>query len=81
MHGFRLSNEKIQTEQNGPQKVVMGFVHYILQMVLKLKPIHCQSCIWATIQKDKKLDDLFKHPLPAKKTQSEEGEMEIGIIN
>ena len=24
---------------------------------------------------------LFKHTLPAKKTQSEEGEMEIGIIN
>ena len=24
---------------------------------------------------------LFKHPLPARKPQAEEGEMEIGIIN
>ena len=30
MYGFRLSNEKIQTEQNGPQKAVRRFVHYIL---------------------------------------------------
>ena len=30
MHGFRLSNKKIQIEQNGSQKTVIGFVHYIL---------------------------------------------------
>ena len=41
-------------------------------MEFQLKQIHCQPCIWATIQ---------KHPLPAKKTRTEEGEMEIGIIN
>ena len=34
------------------------------------------------IQKGKKsLRPLFKHPLPAKKTRTEEGEMEIGTIN
>ena len=30
MHEFRLSNKKTQTEQNSPQKAVIGFVHYIL---------------------------------------------------
>ena len=30
MNGFKLSNDKIQTEQNGPQNAVIGFVHYIL---------------------------------------------------
>ena len=61
MNGFRLSNEKIQTEQNGPQKAVIGFVHYILQIEFQLKQIHCQLYIWAMIQKDKKFDALFSN--------------------
>ena len=29
-NGFKVSNEIIQTEQNGPPKIVIGFVRYIL---------------------------------------------------
>ena len=51
-------------------------------MEFQLKQIHCQPCIWASIEKDKKTrPPLFKYPLIAKKTRAEEGEMEIGIIN
>ena len=32
-------------------------------------------------KRQKNRRSLFKHPLPAKKTRAEEGEMEIGIIN
>ena len=61
MNEFRLSNEKIQTEQNGLQKTVIRFARYILLMEFQLKQIHSQPCIWATVQKDKKLDALFSN--------------------
>ena len=75
-------NEKIQTEQTGSQKVGIGFVHYILSMEFQLKQIHCQPCMWATIEKAKKTRrPLFKYLLPVKKIRVEEFEMETGIIN
>ena len=61
MIGFRLSHEKIETEQNRSQKTVIGFVRLILQMEFQLKQIHWKSCIWVTIQKDKQLDALFSN--------------------
>ena len=78
-HGFRFSNEKIQTDQNWPQKAVICSLlpgDGIAAIANPLPTMHTGDDTKRQTQRP-----CFKHPLRAKKTRVKKGEMEIGIIN
>ena len=55
-------------------------LHFVDEIPIKANPLPTMNMGYDT-KGQKFRHPLFKHPLPAKKTQAEEGEMEIEIIN
>ena len=80
MNGFKLSNEKIQTKSTPKSSDRICSLHFVDGIPTEANPLPTMHMGYDT-KRQKRRRCLFKHPLPAKKTRTKEGEMEIEIIN
>ena len=80
--GFKLSNEKIQTNKkwNSKSSDSIYSLHFVDGLPNKVNPLPTMHKGYITKRQNNRRT-LIKHSWPAKKVRAEEGEMEIGIIN